>query len=236
MVSAQQHLVGLGVAAPVVHTLYEQEADPLGNPTPLVCPAYARATESFFASVPAIVKLIREADGVLDELQRLLNGTNGFARSLVAATDVLRVTRCSNRTLNVPDALIDRLCDLEQQMALYVYNNVTLSRFQCGRILPLALDALEQPQRCSVFVTSEPQVGCMLAALGVFSGQGDAVPFAAHLELELWDGSMVRGVYNGRVLPLSCADSDGLCTLADFRQLAAKFSVTEAQWQADCQA
>jgi hypothetical protein len=109
---------------------------------------------------------------------------------------------------------------------------VTLSLFQCGRILSAALKELKE-RPCSLFTTSEPQVGCLLGALGTFSGQ--VVGFAAHLELELWNATLVRVTYNGDTLVLPCSDKTGLCSLDNFESLLSAVLVSEAQWFVDCE-
>jgi hypothetical protein len=76
------------------------------------------------------------------------------------------------------------------------------------------------------------QVGCLLGALGVYSGQ--AIGFAAHVELELWNATLVRATFNGAVLPLSCADAEGLCTLAALEDLTSAVRLNETLWLAEC--
>lgn len=232
MMSAQQQLQGFGGVTPsLLHTVYDQEADPLGTATSLSCPAYAKAQGDFF-NLPVMQPLVKEATVLLN---RLGTGHNGFSDSLVAATDILVVSRCANKTLNVGDELIDALFNLELKISFYVYNNATLGRFQCGRIVDLVLQSLlHNPSNngttaCSLFVASEPHLGCLLGALQVFQGQ--AVPFASHIEIEQWSGGLIRASFNGQVLPLPCGE---LCPLESFVKLVSNYSITQQQYQSDC--
>ncbi len=231
MVSAQQQCIGFGGSLCTLHTEYSYEYDALGIPTPVVCPAYASAYESFL-QLPKTQSILQTANVLLVKLEALLNATSPNTRSLIAAADALIVSRCAGKTINVPDDLIEQLFQTQTQLAVLMYNNASIGQFQCGRILALALKQLKE-HSCSLFVTSEPQIGCLLGAMGVFTGQ--TVGFAAHLELEIWNTSSIRAVYNGEILPLPCAvDSSGLCYVADFVELVSGFSVNETQWFVDC--
>jgi hypothetical protein len=203
----------------------------LGTPSASICPAYAAAFVAF-TQTPAFTDITTVASRKLAQLEAILNASSPYTRSLTVASDALVVSRCANKSLNVPDALIEELFAFELEIALLLYNNVTLAQFQCGRLLAYVLQSLQQPGSCELLVTSEPQLGCMLGAMGVFRGQ--VVGFAAHLEVEMWGTNLVRVVYNGDVLPLSCADSQGLCTLPSFLSLVAGRTLSDVQWFARC--
>ncbi len=228
LVSAQQECAGFGGCA--LSSEYAYEYDMLGTPTPAVCPVYVAAYEAFLG-LPAVAQVMARAEAVLGKLAALLNASSPLLGSLLVASDALVVSRCAGRTLNVPDELTEQLFLAQLDMARLLYANATLGRFQCGRIIAAALEELQR-RPCSLLLTSEPQVGCLLGALGVFVGQ--TVGFAAHLELELWNASAVRATYNGALLALPCADESGLCLLAALQSLVAPLMLSEAQWFAEC--
>ncbi len=115
--------------------------------------------------------LVAASNKALAELESVLNASSPYTRSLGVAVDALVGSRCANKTVNVRDELIEQLFALELDIALLLYNNVTLMQYQCGRFVSYVLQALQQPG-CELLVTSEPQLGCLLGAMKVFTGQG----------------------------------------------------------------
>ena len=108
----------------------------LGTPSQSVCPFYASAFASFL-EIPALQPILSKEKTVLARLEKILNASNAYTQSLVAATDALVVSRCANKTLNVDDDLIEEMFQLELDVAKLLYNNRTLSKVLNSQFLLL---------------------------------------------------------------------------------------------------